>query len=236
MGQHSQVESRNEIFSRYMPRRRGGARLPSIAEVFNKTQDEQKKQLQLIEIKYLRAQNLGLYPEMGIQAWLEVAATHGYREHMILHRNNGLRRIVSHLMGQKTGIYVLKQESAIHQPERQETMHVNCDEITEGFETNGLIKWLEVYEHSYAQLRSNLIQWREANGCNEPLCLSYEQDIEATPLVGYNKTCDYLGIQPESPAVQLKRINGKPLSELLDNYDEVADHLASTRFAWMLDE
>ena len=219
-----------------MPRRRGEAVLPSLEEIFKHAAETKKKQLQLVEIKYLKAQNLGLYPQASIDHWLDIAATEGYTSHIILHRNNGLRRIVSHLIGQKTGVYVLKQEAEPNATPPQVKIHLNCEEINEGFARHPLLHWLGAYEQSHQELLSKLKIWCTEKGNRDPLMLFYEEDIERSPLRGYQRVCDYLSLTLETPSVSLKRINDRPLVDIIENYEEVDIHLRGTEFAWMLNE
>ena len=81
-----------------MPRRRGSSTLPSIGSVLEQAeQTVSGSALHLFEVKHLPDQNLGLYPQLELQDWLNHFFAHGYKHHLLMRRRNGLRRIVSHV-------------------------------------------------------------------------------------------------------------------------------------------
>ena len=100
LNQHSQIQAANEIFSRYMPRRWGDKPVPAIPDVLHQAMATASKPVLQIEIKSLRAQNRSLYPGLTLEDWLDQLFAHGFQRQVILHRRNGLRRLVSHLMAQ----------------------------------------------------------------------------------------------------------------------------------------
>ena len=234
LGQHSAIQCENEVFSRYMPRRRGDAPVPIFSDVINGVSSARSKPFQLIEVKYLEAQNLGLYSDLDLRGWMESLVRHGFARHVLLHRRNGLRRIVSHLIAQRSGVYVLRGSplpSVTNQP-----LQINCGAITEGFQTHSLLEWLEIYESSFHCIRV-LLEILYSIVPGESVCeLFYEDDIESDPFSGYEKVCVFLGLKPESPTIDLRRINSGLLSGLIANYAEVECLLADTRFSWMLGE
>lgn len=66
------------------------------------------------------------------------------------------------------------------------------------------------------------------------LKLSYEEDLLSDPTVGYKKVCSWMGLQAYPVNVTLKRTNTRALTEVLENWDEVAACLEGTSYAWML--
>ena len=88
----------------------------------------------------------------------------GLRRHLLIHRRNGLRRVVSHLMAQRTGVYVQKQRVQSSSPaSRQLAIDPSC--ISEGVETHPLLGWLEIYDRAHQQMREGLTAW----------CLQHQQ-------------------------------------------------------------
>lgn len=235
LAQQGEIQYENEIFSRYMPRRRGDAPLPSMEEVLQSTQTSCHKRVQLIEIKYLTAQNLGLYNNrQTIDDWLQVLSRFNFKHHLVLHRRNGLRRIISHLMAQRSGVYVLKSEAAKPSSLEKPQLTINYHAISEGFETHSLLEWLDLYEESHERAIECLERWREEYAWPALCHLSYEDHIESSPLIGYQHVCDHLRLTARPANIQHQKINPEPLESLISNYDEVADQLAGTRHAWML--
>ena len=157
----------------------------------------------------------------------------GFERHLLIHRRNGLRRMVSHLMAQRTGVYVQHQDAQPRElADRQLT--VDLEAIKEGVETHSLLGWLERYDHTHHELRNGLQSWCEDQRQPPPLELIYEDAIEPSPQLAYGKVCAALGLESERVQVRLKRINPEPLAQLISNWDDIAALLAPTRFAWML--
>ena len=234
LNQHSQIQAQNEIFSRYMPRRWGDRAVPSMNEVLVSATTAANKPVLNIEIKCLSAQNFALYPQATFQDWLRAVAGHGFERHLLIHRRNGLRRMASHLMAQRTGVYVQRRDApATALADRQIT--IEPEAIREGVETHSLLEWLNRYELTHQQLRHGLQSWCENQRQPPPLELIYEETIETSPQLAYRQVCGALGLKLEPVRVRLERINPEPLAQLISNFGEIEALLAPTRFAWMLE-
>ncbi len=230
LAQHSQIDYANEIYSRYMPQRRGSKCLPAMDKVLDDSRAHVIKDWHLIEVKHLDDQNLGLYPELDLGDWINLMLSRGYRHHIVMRRRNGLRRIVSHLRAAKTGQYIV----SVSTPPRQSlSVHIDLDSIQHGFACRSLLSWLELYEQGHERMLKCLESY-----CNklDSLELIYECHIEQNPIDAYGMVCDFLGIHAEPVVIQYRRINSGSLSSLISNFDQVKSCLSSTRFAWMLDE
>ena len=91
-----------------MPRRRGLSSLPTIDSVLEQAEQASTGcDLHLFEVKHLPDQNLGLYPQLEVQDWLNLFFAQGYRHHLLMRRRNGLRRIISHVRASQSGQYVV---------------------------------------------------------------------------------------------------------------------------------
>ena len=233
LNQHSQIQAFNEVFSKYMPRRRGDQPIPSMAEVLKSSIQACVKPVLNVEIKYLSAQNFALYPTAHLADWFSELSGHGLHRHLLIHRRNGLRRLVSHLMAQRTGVYVQKQ--AVPSPSSaSRQLAIDMASITEGFETHSLLGWLEIYDQAHQQMREGLTAWCSQHQQPAPLELFYEEVIEPSPQLAYAQVCAALGLEQEPAVVKLQRINPEPLAQLISNWSEIEALLAPTRFAWML--
>ena len=231
LNQHSQIQAANEIFSRYMPRRWGERPVPAMGEVLHQAVEETSKPILQIEIKSLRAQNRSLYPALTLDDWLSQLLAHGFRRQMILHRRNGLRRLVSHLMAQRSGVFV---EAAAEPRRKRPPLQVNTFAIREGAETHDLVHWLDLYASTHRQLVNALESWTALHGLPAPLQLVYEESLEADPQVGYRQLCAWLELEAEPVTLLHRRINPEPLPQLIANWEEIRGLLAPTPHAWML--
>ena len=53
--------------------------------------------------------------------------------------------------------------------------------------------------------------------------------------MAYDKVCEWLGAETVPVNVKFKRTNEKKLNEVIENWSEVRDILAPTKYAWMLE-
>ena len=234
LAQHPSIAYSNEIYSRYMPRRRGSSSLPSIGSVLDEAEQATSEcDLHLFEVKHLPDQNLGLYPQLEVQDWLKYFFAQGYKHHLLMRRRNGLRRIVSHFRASLSGQYVLASSSAT----------VDCIPITiplegivHGFGTRTLLGWLEEYERGHEAMQNCLGALAKLNSDFSWLELVYEDQIEPDPRMAYRDVCNFLGLRAVDVDLRYRKMNLGCLADLIANLDEVRDCLSATRFAWMLSE
>jgi glycosyltransferase involved in cell wall biosynthesis len=73
------------------------------------------------------------------------------------------------------------------------------------------------------------------NGRNV-ISLTYEDDIAEDPSRAYRRLCEFLGIEPEPVAIKYGRTTPFPLSEIIENIEEVQAALTGTEYEWMLTE
>lgn len=177
------------------------------------------------ETKYLP--QLDLRPEhvgMDLPDYLDLLRGLGYDRFILLERKNYLRRAIS--------VEVARQKLQWHtQDKAAEATRVHLD--TRAFGTGSqvmtLVELFEQIDHEYRRAQG-LLQ-------NDPLlCINYEDDILGDPRIAYRKVCEFVGVEPGEPEVRLKRTNPFGYDQMVTNFEEVADALRGTRYAWMLDE
>ena len=234
LAQHPSIVYSNEIYSRYMPRRRGSSTLPSIGSVLEQAeQTVSGSDLHLFEVKHLPDQNLGLYPQLDLQDWLNHFFAHGYKHHLLMRRRNGLRRIVSHFRSAQSGQYVLGSSSDVV---NGSPIIIPLEGIVHGFATRTLLGWLEEYERGHEYMLSCLGTMANSNSDFSWLELVYEDQIEHDPRMAYRDVCNFLGLHAVDVDLRYRKMSPGGLSDLIANLDEVRDCLSPTRFAWMLSE
>ena len=231
LNQHSQIQAANEIFSRYMPRRWGDKPVPTMPDVLRQAMAQASKPVLQIEIKSLQAQNRSLYPALTLEHWFEQLLAHGFRRQVVLHRRNGLRRLVSHLMAQRSGVFV---QSAAEPLAQRPPLLINPAAIQEGAETHDLVHWLDLYATTHQQLVEALERFCAVQALPAPLQLVYEESLEADPQVAYRQLCAWLELEPEPVTLLHRRINPEPLPQLIANWEEICSLMAPTPHAWML--
>ena len=234
LAQHPSIVYSNEIYSRYMPRRRGSSSLPSIGSVLEQAEQAVSgSDLHLFEVKHLPDQNLGLYPQLELQDWLNHFYAQGYKHHLLMRRRNGLRRIVSHVRAAQSGQYVLGSSSDVV---NNSPIKIPLEGIVHGFGRRTLLGWLEEYERGHEDMQSCLDALDQSNPDFSWLELVYEDQIEHDPRMAYRDVCNFLGLPAVDVDLRYRKISPGRLVDLIDNLDEVRDCLSPSRFAWMLSE
>lgn len=67
--------------------------------------------------------------------------------------------------------------------------------------------------------------------------LSYEDDVESDPQVGYEKLCSFLDVNPEvNKIAYVKSTAMFKMSEIMENWSDVVRVISGTRYEWMLTE
>lgn len=154
--------------------------------------------------------------------YAELLKSLGFNRCILLDRKNHLRRAASIAIGTDT-----KQWGTFEAPGRFTTT-INLDRFVSYGEEMPLLDFFSALNTRYSEIK-------DAFRGMQILELTYENDILVDPTQAYIKSCDYIGIKPQkNVAVRLRKQNPLPLSELIENYDEVASLLHGTEFEWML--
>lgn len=190
------------------------------------TQKPKPGKLYLFEVKFFSALDLR-YFDGDIGAYLDwLSEQYGVRDAITMRRRNTLRRLVSTRIAVARGRYFDEQGTAIELPR----VSLPLDAMSFGQLKCGLVELIEAIDAEYEALEKALA----ARGWTT-LPIVYEDDIEADPRRAYDKVCRHFGL-PERPMEPLQaRINTAPLAETVTNIDAVAEALAGTRHAWMLE-
>lgn len=172
------------------------------------------------ETKYLASHHLGALG-MSLPDYLAMLQHLGFDRFVALHRTNYLRRIVSGAVGRRAGTWH-RSKPGVGEPV---VITLDPQRVPFGGEQALLDVFAELSagEEALHRLLPDNALW-----------LTYEDDIAGDPVVAYRRVCDLLGVKPAPAAPQLFPTNPFPLAEMLANYDEIADLLASTPYEWML--
>jgi LPS sulfotransferase NodH len=143
---------------------------------------------------------------------------------IVLRRKNYLRKIVSSLAARQRGQWFARTGQAVP-PARVE---INPDRVCIDGDAQPLLDYLQDWDAQFDQLDAVLAG-------EEPLHLTYEDDIEQDPRVAYRKVCGYLGLTPGVPEVRFHRTTPQPLAEVVTTLPAVRQALAGTRYEWMVE-
>ncbi|MEM7221781.1 MAG: hypothetical protein AAF495_02300 [Pseudomonadota bacterium] len=141
----------------------------------------------------------------------------GCNRFVLLRRDNLLRQRLSFLIADKTARWHLSS-----------TRPPSLTPVTLE-EPSKLLAHMGNAQALYRQLTDSI--------AGRPLLeLTYEVDIEVSPSLAYDKVCRFLEIEPLPVKVRYGRMNDYPISELVINYQEVAEAFRGSEFEWMLEE
>jgi hypothetical protein len=173
------------------------------------------------EVKFYHLRRL----HFGLGDFIDALDRLGFDKQIVLVRHNFLRKIVSSVIASRTGVWHLRAEGERTLPQ---PLHLDPADISLDGRRQSLLAFLNEYANDFRLLKGLV-------PAASSLWLSYEDDVQQDPRRAYRKIVDHIGIAPLDVTVRLRRINPQPLSELVENIDEVRTYLAGTEFSWMAD-
>ncbi len=158
--------------------------------------------------------------------FMDAMDTLDFQHYIVLKRNNFLRKIVSSRIAHEgeagSGFHQISQKK---RQLRQTAIDINALYLDR--ETKPLLAFLENYTARFAEL-DTYMQTRNN------LQLTYEDDVETDPKIGYEKICRFTQMPIHPVQVKLGKTNPFPLNKLIINFSEVEQELKNTEFEWML--
>jgi len=224
LNDHYQVFWANEIFHEYMNSANPESGKVFAEKIINASRNAQNKRIYGFETKYLPQQHLS---KKCINLELNEYVSHlrklKFKKFIILHRENYLRRAVSAEVGRQT-----KRWHTNENIQNLKKITLKVDSYPTGGHYEPLLDLFVSIDKYYNTLNNLLID-------DDTLSLTYENDILVNPEIAYAKVCKFLSITEESPEINLKRTNPFLLKDMIENFDEVKEYFADTKYSWMLD-
>ena len=153
----------------------------------------------------------------------------GVGKFVVLRRENTLRKVASTAVARVTGrFHRTGRDRPPPAPDTPTRVRIDPQAHFLDSETRPLVEFLEGFERFFEELDVLLAD-------ADVLKLSYEADIAADPVVAYRRTCRWLDIAPMPPVMRFAVTTPFPLTEVIENYEEVVAALSGTRFQWMLE-
>ncbi|MBT9314746.1 hypothetical protein [Leptothoe spongobia] len=171
---------------------------------------------------------------ISLQNYIQQISELGVSHFIILKRKNYLRKIVSSYVSfdkKKANLRTI-DDSDHHSVETKAKLHqikLNIDSVNIDSTQKSLLEHLQYYQTHFQRLDSALAD-------KKVLRLTYEENIAPSPMDGYHKACDFLGISRHPVTVQYGKTNPFKLSEIVDNFSDVEKALQNSEFEWMLYE
>lgn len=173
-------------------------------------------EMQLTQLKYIDAKLLD---------YIEQLQGMKFNHFIILKRKNYLRKILSSVVGQIT--------SQWHQNKNAKPKLIRFELDVDNLLFRGNAKPLLVHlqaEHEHYCTLEKVLSGQRV------LQLTYEDDISESPLVGYQRVCNFLDVGHHEVKIRYGKTNPFKLTEMIINFDEVERTLRGTSFEWMLYE
>jgi LPS sulfotransferase NodH len=164
--------------------------------------------------------------EVGLPEYVRDLRHNGVDRFVVLERRNYLRKVVSAAVAHERAAF---SRAAHDERPRPSRIRLDTEELRIEFSSEPLLAYLEDYREGFARLRELLPEERT-------LWLTYEEDLSSDPARGYERVCRFVGLEPCPVAVRYGKTNPHPLSEIVDNLEEVERALGGTRYEWMLYE
>ncbi len=161
----------------------------------------------------------------GMEAHAQMLRELGFSRFVLLRRDNLLRRYLSLRLAQSSARWHARdgREATTAEPAR---IHLAVRDLGPRFPD--LLAQFAAIEQFYDHLR-------RVHAGDPVLELAYEQHIEPDPLIAYRDVAEFLGLRTFQPTVRVTRLNARTVQQCVTNFDEVAELLAPTRYAWMLE-
>lgn len=178
------------------------------------------------ETKFLARQHLvpGLI-NMDLPDYLEQLRRFDFSHIIVLRRTNSLRFLTSNLVALARKQFHIAQV----QKSKLTRIRIDVDDVATGTEARQIVDAFAEIDATYQRLLALLEQ-------HHTLSLTYEDDLQSDPRVAYHRVCEFIGIEPQSVSPRLGRTNPYPLSEVIENYDDVVRALVDTPYEWMLED
>ncbi|MEM9567925.1 MAG: hypothetical protein AAF974_06415 [Cyanobacteria bacterium P01_E01_bin.34] len=220
--QHPQVRMYGERFERYarMQRQR-----PNFAADLKWLQMLSGQHLTGFEIKGLPCQQLP-HLEVGLDGFLQTIRELGFERGVFLDRRNTLRKIVS---VQIVDQGIRKSYNSRKSSPLKGKVVIDLNRVRILGKYASLLEMLD-YINSETEAARQIMKEHY-----DFLPLFYEDHIQEDPNNAYKAVQEHLFLSPYDAQVKLKRVNTKSLKEIIGNFDEVADLLSGTEYAWMLE-
>ncbi|MEO1291530.1 MAG: hypothetical protein AAFV62_01650 [Pseudomonadota bacterium] len=229
LGAHSEICWLNEVFTLHEDRTssrlsHNATELAHLIERYAAQQCQSPVKFVGYEIKLI---NFLHNPKCSLIDFVRAAESAQGCKVVILSRKNVLRRLMSSAKAASSRVYHSNQADRSYSDFQYS---VSVDDFHD-FDTGIKGDIASVMRRALAREAEIIDNYRRLG--IETLHISYEEDVEPSPMIAYGKILEFVGLQAEPAATSLKKTS-RPLKEEISNYAELSDALAGTEFADML--
>ncbi|MFC6490472.1 hypothetical protein [Nitratireductor sp. GCM10026969] len=227
--QHRRIYWAGEVFQREHDRymeavASGGYSLPEDPlKVLRTEMREARNRMFGFETKFLDEHHLKVIG-LDLERYVDTLSELGFERFVVLKRKNVLRRLISGAVLRETGQFHIRAD----QKRQKRRFRLDLHRIPLGARYLDLIDAIRMIEEGHERLDRLL--------AGKQVCeLNYEEHISDDPLVAYRKVMEFMGLEPCKPEILLRKTNPDPLSDMIENYDELREMVGKTSYRWMLE-
>lgn len=227
LNKHKSINWEGEIFESYTQPKNH-----SVEDVSSWIKENMNKKVSHtygFEVKYLPWLHLHQNCiDMTIPEYISLLKQLNFSKFIVLHRNNYLKHTISGQVG-----YKKQQWHSTKKTDKPDKINIDVNSIPTGF-TFGV--WQHTMLDLFDRIDDSYNILKESLSSDDCLFLTYEDDIEANPMIAYEKVCQFLNLPPEKPEVKLRPTNPFSYEEIIENFSDVENVLRNSRYAWMLQD
>jgi len=165
---------------------------------------------------------------MGVEMieYLTLCEESGTSHFIHLSRKNILRKVISSLVAMERKVFHYK----IGETPPLTRMKIHTDHIYIKDTGSSLVEYIE----QTLRQEKEISEFMRSKG-RRGLFMSYEDDVEKNPFVGYRKVCEFLGEEPEKAEIRFSKATAIfRMEDIVENWNDVVAALMGTRHEWML--
>ncbi|MDC1162241.1 hypothetical protein OAT18_02245 [Tenacibaculum sp.] len=158
-----------------------------------------------------------------IKNYLLKIKEYGVDKFILLERQNYLRIIVSSLVAGETNLWHTRDREKVKLTQIYIDLNNTCQDGT----SKPLIEYLNEYQSNFLKIK-NLLKDENL------LELTYEDNINESPIIAYKMVCEFLNLRQEKSKVHFHKTTAFSLKDIISNFHEVEEYLSNTPYLWML--
>lgn len=176
------------------------------------------------EVKVFRGQHLEImFSSPSIKHFITNISSLGVTSFVVLKRKNYLRQYLSaHLAEQRNKWHFSKNEKA-----HAKSIVLPITPASMNTYKAPLLEYFRQMDRTYSEIQNALSGRKQ-------LWLTYEEDIQDNPRIGYSKCCAFWSLKSFETNLSLSKAADFPLASLISNFNEVENALIGSEYEWML--
>ena len=219
---HPGLEWDGELFHEYHERVDRSATIDAFQELKKRIRTT-KFQNYGFETKFQHLDSNGL--ELKLEQFLLKLRDLEFDHCILLRRRNYLRQALSVARGQLSGQWHV----SAHQDQNDAApFRLDVEKVSLGGRNRTLLECFEFLDATYLEAVRSFertgLSFRE---------IVYEDHLEEDPRIGCELALDYLELAMHEPKITLKKLESRPMNQIVSNFDSIEEVLKDTPYQWM---